>query len=124
MIRVIDLDRSSRFYKNVLNLEESYRLDYPDFALVYLRDPESGFEIELTLNKGRTEPYSHGDGYGHVAAVVPDVQATHDALTALGYSPNPIKEFKEGDQLIARFFFIQDPDGYKIEILEHYGHYR
>lgn len=124
MIRVLDLDRSLRFYKYVLGLEETYRLDYPDFALVYLRDPASGFEIELTMNKGRTEPYGHGDGYGHIAAVVPDAPAMHEALTTLGYTPNPVKEFKEGDQLVARFFFIQDPDGYKIEILEKHGHYR
>lgn len=124
MIRVLDLDRSIRFYSDVLGLVDVHRLDYPDFALVYLRDLVSGFEIELTLNKGRTEPYGHGDGYGHVAAVVLDVQATHTRLTALGYSPNPVKEFNQGEELVARFFFIQDPDGYKIEILEHFGHYR
>ena len=40
------------------------------------------------------------------------------------YSPGPIKEFKRGDELLARFFFIQDPDGYKIEVLERHGHYQ
>ena len=43
---------------------------------------------------------------------------------AKGYEPAPVKEFKRGDELLARFFFIQDPDGYKIELLERHGHYQ
>jgi lactoylglutathione lyase len=123
MIRVLDLERSIRFYRDVLDLEPSHQLDFPDFALVYLKNPENDFELELTLNKGRTEAYTHGTGYGHVAAIVPDVTAKHAALVAAGYEPAPIKEFKNGDELIARFCFIQDPDGYKIELLERLGHY-
>ena len=124
MIRVLDLERSMRFYADVLGLRESHRLDFPDFSLVYLRDPESDFEIELTYNRGRSNPYAHGDGYGHVAVVVSDVTSTREALVASGYEPNPVKEFKRGDELLARFFFIQDPDGYKIEVLERHGHYQ
>ena len=124
MIRVLDLDKSIRFYADVLGLAESHRLDFPDFALVYLRNAENDVEIELTLNKSHTEPYTHGSGYGHVAAVVPDAAAAHAALLARGYAPAPVKEFKRGDELLARFFFIQDPDGYKIELLERHGHYR
>ena len=124
MIRVQDLDKSLKFYADVLGLTESHRLDFPDFALVYLRNPENDMEIELTLNKGRTEPYTHGTGYGHVGVAVDSVASTHAALTAAGYEPASIKEFKRGDELLARFFFIQDPDGYKIEVLERYGHYR
>lgn len=124
MIRVLDLDKSMHFYGDVLGLRESHCLDFPDFTLVYLRCPESGFEIELTLNKGREEAYTHGTGYGHVAVVVPDVPGFHAELQAKGYEPAPVKEFKRGDELLARFFFIQDPDGYKIEVLETHGHYR
>lgn len=124
MIRVLDLDKSMHFYGDVLGLRESHRLDFPDFTLVYLRCPESQFEIELTLNKGREEPYTHGTGYGHIAIVVPDVPAFHADLSKKGYEPAPVKEFKRGDELLARFFFIQDPDGYKIEVLETHGHYR
>jgi lactoylglutathione lyase len=124
MIRVLDLEKSLKFYADVLGLRESHRLDFPDFALVYLRNPENDAEIELTLNKGRTEPYTHGTGYGHVGVVVDDVAATHRELSAAGYAPAPIKEFKRGDELLARFFFIQDPDGYKIEVLERHGHYQ
>lgn len=124
MIRVLDLERSLKFYADVLDLRESHRLDFPDFALVYLRNAQNDYEIELTLNKGRAEPYTHGDGYGHIGVVVPDVAATRAALVAKGYEPAPVKEFKRGDELLARFFFIQDPDGYKIEMLERHGHYQ
>lgn len=124
MIRVLDLDKAMRFYADVLDLREAHRLDFPDFTLVYLRNPENDFELELTLNKGREEPYTHGTGYGHIAVVVPDVTARHAELLAQGYEPAPVKEFKRGDELLARFFFIQDPDGYKIEVLERHGHYR
>jgi lactoylglutathione lyase len=111
-------------YADVLDLHEAHRLDFPDFALVYLRNAENDMEIELTLNKGRTAAYTHGTGYGHVAAVAPDVHEAHAALVAKGYEPAPVKEFKRGDEPLARFFFIQDPDGYKIEMLERHGHYQ
>ena len=111
MIRVLDLERSLRFYADVLGLQESHRLDFPDFALVYLRNAENDVEIELTLKKDRTEPYTHGTGEGHAGVVVPDVAASHRELTAQGYEPAAVKEFKRGDELLARFFFIQDPDG-------------
>ena len=124
MIRVLELERSLKFYADVLNLHEAHRLEFPDFALVYLRNAQNDFEVELTLNKGRTEPYTHGDGYGHIGVVVPDAAASQAALVAKGYAPAAVKEFKRGDELLARFFFIQDPDGYKIEMLERHGHYQ
>lgn len=124
MIRVLDLDRSMRFYADLLGMTESHRLDFPDFTLVYLRNQDCDFEVELTLNKGCEEPYTHGTGYGHIACVVPDVAAFRAELVSKGHNPAPIKEFKPGDELLARFFFIQDPDGYKIEVLEQHGHYR
>jgi lactoylglutathione lyase len=123
MIRVLDLDKSLAFYRDVLELTPSHTLDFPDFSLVYLRNAANDVEIELTLNKGRTEPYTHGTGYGHVAVVVEDLDASHARVTALGYAPNPIKEFKRGEELLARFYFVQDPDGYKIEMLQRHGHY-
>lgn len=124
MIRVLDLEKSLAFYSDVLGLHPAHTLDFPDFTLVYLRNDENDVEIELTLNKGRAEPYTHGTGYGHVAVTVPDVVAMHSMLTSKGYEPAAVKEFKRGDELLARFFFIQDPDGYKIEVLERHGHYQ
>ncbi len=123
MIRVIDLEKSMKFYEEVLALKETHRLDFPDFALVYLKNADNDFEIELTLNKGRNEPYTHGTGYGHIGVVVPDAAAKHAALTAAGHECAAVKELKRDDELLARFFFIQDPDGYKIEMLERHGHY-
>ena len=124
MIRVLDLERSLRFYADVLGVHEAHRLDFPDFALVYLRNDDNDFEIELTLNKGREEAYTHGTGYGQVGVVVPDVKATRAELLGKGYEPAEVKEFRRDDELLARYFFIQDPDGYKIEVLERHGHYQ
>ena len=125
MIRVRELDPSLKFYADCFDLKPAHRLDFPTFSLVYLRNAENDAEIELTWNRDRTEPYSHGDGYGHVAVCVPDVAAERARLVGLGYRPLDVKEFKADDgSLIARYFFIQDPDGYKVEVLERHGHYQ
>ncbi|QGZ58775.1 VOC family protein [Paraburkholderia acidiphila] len=125
MIRVQDLSRSLDFYDKVFDFRVSHRLDFPDFTLAYLRNDEADTEIELTWNKGRADPYSHGDGYGHVAFVVDDAKADRQRLLDMGLAPNDLREFHADDgSLIARYFFIQDPDGYKIEVLERHGHYQ
>ena len=125
MIRVQDLPRSLQFYRQAFGLEVSHRLDFPEFTLAYLRNAETDEEIELTWNKGRTEPYTHGDGYGHVAVCVDDVKSERQRLVELGMSPNDVREFRnDSGELLARYFFIQDPDGYKIEVLERHGHYQ
>ena len=124
MVRVLDLDRSLRFYEDALGLGVADRLDFETFTLVYLRNAENDFEVELTLNKGRVEPYALGDGYGHVAFCVDDLDAEHARMTAAGIAPLPIKEFFGEGALLARFFFIQDPDGYRIEVLQRHGRYR
>jgi lactoylglutathione lyase len=124
MIRVLDLERSVGFYRNALGLDVADRYDFDSFTLVYLRNQEADFEVELTLNKGRAEPYDLGDGYGHVAFCVDDLDAEHKRLSDAGVGPQPIKEFHRDGGLMARFFFIQDPDGYKIEVLQRHGRYR
>jgi lactoylglutathione lyase len=124
MVRVLDLDRSIAFYRAAFGLDVADRFDFDSFTLVYLRNSEADFEVELTLNKGRAEPYGHGDGYGHIAFCVDDLDAEHRRLTEAGLAPNPIKEFHRDGTLMARFFFVQDPDGYKIEVLQRHGRYR
>ena len=124
MIRVLDLDRSIQFYDKAFGLKVADHFDFDGFALVYLRGPESDFEVELTLNKSQAEPYTHGDGYGHLAVCVPDVRAEHERFKKAGLNPNDVKEFHRDGALMARFFFVQDPDGYKIEVLERHGRYR
>jgi lactoylglutathione lyase len=124
MIRVLDLDRSIPFYERAFGLRVADRFDFDAFTLVYLRNDESDFELELTLNKGRTEPYDLGDGYGHIAFCVDDLDAEHARFRDRGLQPNDIKEFHRDGGLMARFFFVQDPDGYKIEVLQRHGRYQ
>jgi lactoylglutathione lyase len=125
MIRVADLDRSIAFYEGAFGMRESHRLDFDGFTLVYLRDPASGAEIELTLNKGTTTPYTHGSGYGHAAFAVDDIGTFRDRLRAEGLKPGDLKSLTSpaDGRVAARFFFITDPDGYKIEVLSREGHY-
>jgi lactoylglutathione lyase len=124
MVRVLDEARSLAFYKKAFGLEIADRLDFPDFTLVYLSNPESPCEVELTINKGRAEPYNLGDGHGHVAFVVEDLDAEHRRFEAEGLKPRKIVEFNKDGKQIARFFFVEDPDGYKIEVLEKSGRFR
>ena len=124
MIRVLDLDKSIKFYEQAFALTPSHQLDFEDFALVYLRNKENDMEIELTLNKGETTPYTHGTGYGHIAVCVDDLEAEHSRFTDLNLKPTDIVAFAPDNNLIARFFFITDPDGYKIEVLQRHGHYQ
>ena len=124
MIRVLDLDRSIDFYRRAFGLEVADRFDFDSFALVYLRNQENDFEIELTLNKGQEEPYSHGSGYGHVAVCVDDVDGEHGRFAEEGLEPGRIVAFERDGALMARFFFVTDPDGYKIEVLQRHGRYQ
>ena len=87
-----------------------------------MRSPESAFELELTVNKGRGEPYNLGDGYGHIAFSVDDLDAARARMEGAGLSPGPLRELSlEG--FSARFFFIKDPDGYSIEVLQRGGRF-
>lgn len=124
MIRVLDETRSIDFYRTAFGLEIADRLDFDGFTLVYLRNADADFEVELTVNKGRTEPYDLGDGYGHIAFCVDDLDAEHARLTAAGLAPRKLVDFAPGGDVIARFFFIQDPDGYEIEVLQRHGRYQ
>lgn len=123
MIRVLDEDRSVDFYNRAFGLEVADRLDFDTFTLVYLRNAENDFEVELTINKGTTEPYDLGNGYGHIAFCVDDVDAEHKRFTEAGLEPRKLVDFENKGALIARFFFVADPDGYQIEVLQRYGRY-
>ena len=123
MIRVLDEARSLTFYAKAFGLRIADRLDFPEFTLVYLVNDEAPFELELTINKGRAEPYQQGDGYGHIAFVVDNLDAEHARFEAAGLRPRNIVAFERDGKLIARFFFVEDPDGYKIEVLQRHGRY-
>ena len=124
MIRVLDEQRSLAFYEKAFGLKLAERLAFDGFTLLYLSNDESEFELELTVNHGRTEPYVLGDGYGHLALSVDDLEAEHARLVAGGLDPTPLKELKLEGRPPARFFFVQDPDGYKFEVLQRGGRYK
>lgn len=123
MIRVLNEERAVEFYKTAFGLEIAERLDFPTFTLVYLSNSETGFELELTINKGHEEPYELGQGYGHLAVTVEDVNAEHARFIEAGLNPRKLVDFAPAGEVIARFFFVQDPDGYEIEVLQRAGRY-
>nr|WP_153747613.1 VOC family protein [Rhodovulum strictum] len=124
MIRVLDEARSVAFYEKAFGLRVADRLDFPEFTLIYMSNSETGFELELTVNKGRTEPYALGDGYGHLAVSVADLDAEHARFEAEGLAPRKLVAFAPAGEVIARFFFVADPDGYQIEVLERGGRFK
>lgn len=119
MLRVGDLERSIRFYCDVLGMKLLRRKDYPTgkFTLAFVGYGEESETavLELTHNWDR-DRYELGDGYGHVALGVGDIHATCERLRAAGAritrEPGPMKH---GSTVIA---FLEDPDGYKVELIE------
>ena len=124
MIRVLNEETSVAFYKAAFVMEIADRLDFDDFTLIYMTAPEGAFELELTVNKGTTEAYDVGNGYGHLAVSVDAVAPLHARLTEAGFEPRKIVDFSPGGELLARFFFIADPDGYQIEVVERGGRFK
>lgn len=123
MVRVLEEARAVAFYDAAFGLKVADRLDFETFTLIYLSNAEQTFELELTVNKGRTEAYDLGNGYGHIAVSVPDAEAEHTRMTAAGLQPRKIVDFRNGDVLVAKFFFIADPDGYQIEVIQRGGRF-
>ncbi|KAA0697981.1 lactoylglutathione lyase [Neorhizobium sp. P12A] len=123
MIRVLDERRSVDFYRQAIGLSVAERVDFDSFTLLYLSNPDTGFELELTVNKGRTEPYGLGDGYGHLAVSVDDIEGEHKRFVSLGFAVGKIVDFQHNGEPLARFFFVTDPDGYKIEVIQRGGRY-
>lgn len=124
MIRVLEEARSLDFYNRAFGLSVADRLDFEGFTLVYLSNPENTIELELTINKGQTSPYDLGNGYGHIAFVVDDLDAEHTRFEEAGLSPRKIVDFQHEGKSLARFFFVQDPDGYEIEVMQRHGRYQ
>jgi lactoylglutathione lyase len=114
--RILDIDRSVGFYEK-LGFEELGRLPIRDEAVnVFMGMPGDGARLELTWNKGRDQPYEIGTGYGHIALTVDDLDATLGRLGDLGIEPErPPYTVSDGGP---RLCFVQDPDGYRIELIE------
>lgn len=123
MIRVLDEARSLDFYARAFGFGIVERIDFETFTLIYLGSPETPFELELTVNKGRTEPYPQGEAYGHLAVSVEDAASEHARFEAEGLAPGKLVEFNRDGALFAKFFFVTDPDGYKIEVLQRHGRF-
>lgn len=124
MIRVLDEQRSIDFYGKAFGLSVAERIPFDGFTLIYLSNAEGDFELELTVNAGRDQPYSLGDGYGHLAVSVEDVEAEHKRFTDLGLTVGKLVDMPREGKPFARFFFATDPDGYKIEVLQRGGRFK
>lgn len=124
MIRVLEEARSLAFYEKAFGLAVAERVPFDGFTLIYLSNPETGFELELTVNDGREEAYELGNGYGHLAVSVEDIDAEYRRFTELGLSVGKLVEMQRDGKPFARFFFVTDPDGYKIEVLQRGGRFQ
>ncbi|BAZ44711.1 lactoylglutathione lyase [Chondrocystis sp. NIES-4102] len=119
MLRVGDLEKSLAFYCDILGMQLLRRKDYPggEFTLAFVGygEEKDNTVIELTYNWG-VEKYNLGDGYGHIALGVDDIYGTCDRIKAQGgkVTREP-GAMKHGTTVIA---FIEDPDGYKIELIQ------
>jgi lactoylglutathione lyase len=124
MLRVKDLDASVDFYTRLLGMRELRRTPVPDgkytLAFIGYGDEKSHTVLELTYNWGKDDGYELGTAFGHLALGVPDIYATCEQLRKSGAKiarePGPVKF---GTTVIA---FIEDPDGYKIELIERKKH--
>lgn len=118
MIRVSDLDKSIEFYTEILGMKLQRKKDFPEgkFTLAFLgfEGDEAGSQLELTYNWGKSD-YELGNAFGHIAIKVEDVYSACDKIKAKG--GNVVREagpMKAGTTVLA---FVEDPDGYQIELL-------
>jgi lactoylglutathione lyase len=123
MIRVQDEARSVNFYNAAFDLEIADKIVFDSFTLIYLSNAEDDFELELTVNHGHGA-YDLGNGYGHLAVSVGDLAAAHEKIGATGAACTPMRELALDGKTVGKFFFVTDPDGYKIEVLQRAGRFK
>lgn len=113
--RVHDLEASLKFYTEIFDFTISRECKFPEhnFDLVYLVVPGSDFELELTYNYG-AEPYVIGNGFSHLALGVDDLPAIHAKCKESGYETTDMKGLPGKDP---SYFFVTDPDGYRLEVM-------
>lgn len=114
-VRVKDLEASLKFYQEAFDFVETRRRDFPEnkFTLVYLSLPEDDYELELTYNYDHPG-YDLGDGYGHIAIATKDLEALHEKHQGAGFNVTDLKGLPGTSP---SYYFIVDPDGYKIEVI-------
>ncbi len=120
MLRVLDLDKSLDFYTRLLGMQVMRKRDVPagkySLAFVGYGDERSSSVIELTYNWDQKEPYQIGSAFGHLAIGVKDIYGVCEKLKGEGVKiPRPPGPVQHGTTVIA---FIEDPDGYKIELIQ------
>ena len=116
-VRVRDPKASVAFYR-ALGYEPRGRLNFATAYNLYLGLPGEGDTLELTVNRGREEPYDLGTGYNHVALTVGDIDAVLADLAALGVQPEKPPYRPGGRDELPRIAFVADPDGYRIELID------
>lgn len=115
-IRVKDLEKSLKFYKEAIGLIETRRKEFPKnkFDLVFLSDKIGGYEIELTYNYDTEKPYELGNGFGHTAIEEENIEELREKHIELGYEVTDLKGLP-GEA--PKYYFVTDPDGYKVEVI-------
>jgi lactoylglutathione lyase len=117
-LRVRDPEASVRFY-SALGFERRGRLNFASAYNVYLGLPGAGDQLELTVNRGREEPYDLGEGYNHIALSVDDLDAVLARLRdELGVEPERAPYHPGDRDDLPRIAFVADPDGYRIELVD------
>jgi len=116
-IRVMNLEKSLEFYKKAFGFKVVRESDFPagGFTLVFLEDKTGNFSLELTYNYDQKEPYTIGNGYSHLAVAVSDVKESYEHHKKEGFEVGDMHSLSEDS---AGFYFITDPDGYDIEVIQ------
>ena len=116
-VRVRDPEASVRFYE-ALGFERRGRLNFETAYNLYMGLPGDGDTLELTVNRGREEAYDLGDGYNHMALVVDDLYALLERLDDNNIQPEKPPYNPGGRDDLPLICFVQDPDGYRIELID------
>lgn len=123
MIQVCDLEGAIAFYQRVLGLSLVERHNYDGASLAYLRADDSGAELELLCER----PWRFADrpetGRSHIAFTVPDAAAENARIRSLGFPCGDVGDYVANGIRQTRFFYLYDPEGNEIEILEAMGRY-
>jgi lactoylglutathione lyase len=115
-MRVRDIDASLKFYE-ALGFERRGKLDFGSAYNIYMGVPGDGDTLELTVNVGQDEAYDLGNGYGHIALTVDDLDGLLASLAEAGYEPEKAP-YSPGGREEYRICFIADPDGYRVELID------
>ena len=116
-LRVMNLEKSIEFYEKYMGLVVDRINDYPEgkFSLAFLTDKNKNYEIELTYNYNPDKPYVIGTGFSHIALCSDDLDASYQFHKDNNLEVSDIKRVSEKEN---RFYFVTDPDGYLVEIIE------